>query len=38
MLPNRTGGVATQDVHRVLEQNDERTLVQEQALTGRGFV
>ena len=38
VLPDRTGGAATQDVHRVLEQNDERTLVQEQALTGRGFV
>ena len=29
VLSNRTGRVATQDVHRVLEQNDQWTLVQE---------
>ena len=38
VLPDRTGRVATQDVHRVLEQNDQWTLVQKQTLTGRGFV
>ena len=38
MLPDRTGRAATQNVHRVLEPNDERTLVQEQVIAGRGFV
>ena len=27
VLPDRTGRVATQNVHRVLEQNDQWTLV-----------
>ena len=34
MLPDRTGRAATQDVHRVLEPNDEWTLVQEQVVAG----
>ena len=38
MLPDRTGRAATQDVHRVLEPNDERTLVQEQVIAGWRFV
>ena len=38
MLPDRTGRAATQNVHRVLEPNDERALVQEQVIAGRGFV
>ena len=38
MLPDRTGRAATQDVHRVLEPNDEWTLVQEQVVAGWGFV
>ena len=38
MLPDRTGRAATQNVHRVLEPNDERTLVQEQVIAGRRFV
>ena len=38
VLSDRTGRVATQNVHRVLEQNDQWALVQEQTLTGRGFV
>ena len=38
VLSNRTGRVATQDVHRVLEPNDEWTLVQEQVVAGWGFV
>ena len=38
MLPDRTGRAATQDVHRVLEPNDEWALVQEQVIAGRGFV
>lgn len=38
VLSDRTGRVATQNVHRVLEPNDERALVQEQVIAGRGFV
>ena len=38
MLPDRTGRAATQDVHRVLEPNDEWALVQEQVVAGWGFV
>ena len=38
MLPDRTGRAATQDVHRVLEPNDEWTLVQEQVVAEWRFV